>query len=373
MKYKLKDILLVIIFFSILLITFFVNIITEDELISVSERRKLASFPKIDTVFNGDYTQKFESYATDQFKYRDEFRKIKENVEFNLFLKKDNNDLYIKNGKIYKNIGILNENEVKKAASKFNKVYDKYLNKNESKLNNVYYSIIPDKSYYLENNALKLDVKRMEEILDESLYYNFRYIDIKDLLDKDSYYDTDIHWKQENLLGVVQKINSEMERETIINNYQMLSKGKFKGGYSGQLITSDELFDYLKYISTDEIENAITYNYETQKESKVYDISKWEKSNDKYDFYLSGPVNIMEIRNKTSDFTNYEKNKNLVIFRDSFASSLVPLLIGNYEKITLVDLRYISTDYVGNFVSFEDSDVLFLYSDLVINSSTMLK
>ena len=38
MKYKLKDILLVIIFFSILLITFFVNIITEDELISVSER-----------------------------------------------------------------------------------------------------------------------------------------------------------------------------------------------------------------------------------------------------------------------------------------------------------------------------------------------
>ena len=341
MKYKLKDILLVIIFFSILLITFFVNIITEDELISVSERRKLASFPKIDTVFNGDYTQKFESYATDQFKYRDEFRKIKENVEFNLFLKKDNND--------------------------------KYLNKNESKLNNVYYSIIPDKSYYLENNALKLDVKRMEEILDESLYYNFRYIDIKDLLDKDSYYDTDIHWKQENLLGVVQKINSEMERETIINNYQMLSKGKFKGGYSGQLITSDELFDYLKYISTDEIENAITYNYETQKESKVYDISKWEKSNDKYDFYLSGPVNIMEIRNKTNDFTNYEKNKNLVIFRDSFASSLVPLLIGNYEKITLVDLRYISTDYVENFVSFEDSDVLFLYSDLVINSSTMLK
>ena len=42
---------------------------------------------------------------------------------------------------------------------------------------------------------------------------------------------------------------AEMERETIINNYQMLSKGKFKGGYSGQLITSDELFDYLKYIS----------------------------------------------------------------------------------------------------------------------------
>ena len=76
---------------------------------------------------------------------------------------------------------------------------------------------------------------------------------------------------------------------------------------------------------------------------------------------------ILESLEKTND------NKNLIIFRDSFASSLAPLLISNYEKITLVDLRYIATDLVGNFISFDESDVLFLYSDSVLNSSSMLK
>lgn len=373
MKYKLKDILLVIIFFSILFITFIVNIVKEDELISVSERRKLASFPNLYTVFDGDYTGKFESYATDQFIERDLFREIKETIEFNFFFKKDNNDLFIKDGKIYKNIGKLNENEIKKAAGKFNAVYDKYLNKDNESINNVYYSIVPDKGYYLEDNIFKLDVGKIEEILKENLYYNFKYIDIKNELNKDDYYNTDIHWKQENLGKVAEKINYEMERETLLSNYQILSKGKFKGGYSGQLATSDELFDYLNYISLEEIENAETYNYETGKTSLVYDSAKWEKSNDKYDLYLSGATPIIEIRNKEYKDLGTEKNKNLIIFRDSFASSLAPLLISNYEKITLVDLRYIATDLVGNFISFDESDVLFLYSDSVLNSSSMLK
>ena len=59
--------------------------------------------------------------------------------------------------------------------------------------------------------------------------------------------------------------------------------------------------------------------------------------------------------------------------RDSFASSLAPLLVSGYRKITLVDLRYISGDMIGNFIDFKDQDVLFLYSTLILNNSLSLK
>ena len=62
-----------------------------------------------------------------------------------------------------------------------------------------------------------------------------------------------------------------------------------------------------------------------------------------------------------------------MIFRDSFASSLAPLLAEGYSKITLVDIRYLSPVLLGRFVDFHGQDVLFIYSTLVINNSTIIK
>ncbi len=42
-------------------------------------------------------------------------------------------------------------------------------------------------------------------------------------------------------------------------------------------------------------------------------------------------------------------------------------------QITLVDIRYIQPDYLGQFIDFENCDVLFLYSSLVLNNSDTLK
>ncbi len=46
-------------------------------------------------------------------------------------------------------------------------------------------------------------------------------------------------------------------------------------------------------------------------------------------------------------------------------SSLAPLLAGSYRKITLIDLRYISSDLLESYVRFQEQDVLFLYSALI--------
>ena len=39
----------------------------------------------------------------------------------------------------------------------------------------------------------------------------------------------------------------------------------------------------------------------------------------------------------------------------------------------LLDIRYVPTEYLNQFVEFGSQDVLFLYSPLVLNNSAMLK
>lgn len=149
---------------------------------------------------------------------------------------------------------------------------------------------------------------------------------------------------------------------TLDAKYEIKDMGEFYGSYYGQLgleLPADELY----ILTNDTIEECTTYNYEKQKEGKVYD---GYISSDKYDIYLSGATPIIDIKNP-----NAKTNKELLLFRDSFGSSLSPLLIENYSKITLIDLRYISSKLLENYIDFNDQDVLFLYSVVVLNQNAL--
>ena len=67
------------------------------------------------------------------------------------------------------------------------------------------------------------------------------------------------------------------------------------------------------------------------------------------------------------------QGKKLIIFRDSFASALAPLLASGYSKITLADIRYIHPAHLPSSLDFAGCDVLFLYSTLILNNSNTLK
>ena len=60
-----------------------------------------------------------------------------------------------------------------------------------------------------------------------------------------------------------------------------------------------------------------------------------------------------------------------MLFRDSFGSSIAPLLIENYRKITLIDLRYINSELLTEYIEFNNQDVLFLYSGVVLNQNIL--
>ena len=296
----------------------------------------------------------------DNFYQRETFRKLKTSVELDIFKKQDVNKIYKYNDFLVEQIYPLDEKSATNLTNKINYIKDSYLNET----NKIYYSIIPDKNYYTDNSHLKLDYDKMQQIMENNLN-GLQYIDIFQDLNLDSYYYTDSHWKQEKLQNVAKTIAENMNF-SITQNYNEQKVATFKGVYAGQLpINTKE--DEIKILVNDVIADANAYNYETKEQGGIYNFKKLT-GYDKYDIYLSGATPLIEISN-----SNNKTNKTLVIFRDSYASSLAPLLTEGYSKITLVDTRYISPKILNEYVDFENADILFLYSTLVINNSMALK
>lgn len=364
MNSKLKDNILITLFLVFIFGTLLLNILIKDKEISEEERRKLKQFPKItlSNIFSGNLSNEMDKYVTDQMVFRNNYRNIKANFNFNVLRKKDNNGYFMVDNSIYKDTGKLNEKEVLKSTNKFNSIKNNYL-----KDNKIFFSIIPDKCYFLEDYDLKMDYAKLEKIMIENLE-GMEYVDISPVLDKEDYYLTDTHWKQENLIKVADKIISEMDEKYNLKEYEKKLQGNFNGVYSGQIGLKIKQKDDLKYIVTDNILNSKTYNYENKEIANVYNEDKFKNSKDKYDFFVSGPTPLIEIENKKSN-----TNKELIIFRDSFGSSIAPLFLENYSKITLVDLRYMPERELGKYIDFEEKDVIFLYSTLVLNSGSSLK
>lgn len=361
MNDKIKDIVVTIIFLFTVISLFLINVIKEDTDISVAERRKLATMPELTTksLFDGTYFKKFDSYVTDQFVERDAFRKIKIDIE--LSTKGEYNNLYLYDDYIIEEIFPLNSNSINNLTSKINYIKDTYLNDNS----NIYYTIIPDKNYFVNKGNLKLDYNKLQDMMKNNLS-NINYINIFDKLTLDNYYKTDTHWKEEDLFNVANTIANQMNFDITNNNNVVNTITTFKGSYAGRLSVTKDI-DTIKTISNPSTLNSSVYNYETKKYTDIYDYTKIN-SLDKYDIYLSGAVPIIDIINN-----NTSSDKELIVFRDSYGSSLIPLLIEGYKKITVIDIRYISSKILNKYIDFNDQDVLFMYSILTINNSFSIR
>ena len=155
------------------------------------------------------------------------------------------------------------------------------------------------------------------------------------------------------------------------NNYEEKILKDFYGVYYGQSalpIPSEDMI----YLTNKTLENAKVrmLNEETLKmeETKIYVESDY-KNNDPYDIFLGGPEMLIEIENE-----NAKTDKELYIFRDSFGSSLSPLLVEGYSKITIIDLRYIASPLLKDYVTFkEGSDVLIINCTDVLGTGGILK
>lgn len=351
MKEKIISILFIAIIYTLSIST----LILKDRDISTYERRKLTTTQKL----KENFIDNLDDYLTDQFVFRDSLISINSCFDRYILNNIDDNNVYILNDYIIEKNYPLKEENIENFIKKINYIKDNYL-----KDNSTYYTIIPDKSYFLNSaKYLKFNYSELFEKLKENI--NASYIDITNLLELEDYYKTDIHIKQTSYPKIIKELVTNMNLNYKEINYKENKIENFYGAsYSKvpQFIKPDEII----YMIDNNINDLHAQHLEYG-EKNIYDLEKLNTS-DKYNIFLSGPSSLIEIKNEDT-----KSNKELIIFRDSFGSSFAPLLTPYYKRIILIDLRYINMDIVNEYIDFENKDILFAYSTLIVNESNLLK
>lgn len=130
-------------------------------------------------------------------------------------------------------------------------------------------------------------------------------------------------------------------------------------------ITPDSIdYYHLKYNAPE-----LTMTVFTGTEYKTYDslyVRDYLNVKDKYASFTGDNQPIITID------TNIENGKKLLIVKDSYAHSLVPFLANHYEKITMVDMRYINGD-LNYFLDMDEyTQALFMFNAVSFSSDVML-
>lgn len=250
----------------------------------------------------------------------------------------------------------------KKFADKLIQLKTKYFTPE----NRVFCAIIPDKGYYLQQaGAPKAQYDALLDAIESGLAGSgIQYIDLTGALSAEQYYTTDSHWRQETLQPVLDALGREMDFSVSLASFTPHTMEKFAGAYGKHGAKPQ---DTLVYLTNEATEAATVENFQHPEATTVYDLDLLQ-SNVPYDVFLSGATPLQTITSPLA-----KTDRELVIFRDSFSSSLTPLLLEQYRTITLVDIRYMASILLPQYLNFTNQDILFLYSDLVADQSALLR
>ncbi|MDH8678228.1 DHHW family protein [Fusibacter bizertensis] len=363
---QIVNLITVTIFFISIVAFSILHLFMDDEKISLIERRRLEQFPKftVSKLLTNQWLDSFESYLLDQFPMREQVKYLDISLKQVVFKNGDVDGFYRVGEYLSKILYSYNESDVIHNADKISELYNRYLMHM-----NVYMAIVPDKGYFTadHNGYPSIDYKLMVDTFMKHLDKNITYIDVFPLLTLKQYYYTDAHWRQEEIYPVAETIAKKMSVEiSDEKSYELNSYAPFNGVYFGRSEGALQS-ETLNYLTNQVINHAVVTYQDESEEHRVYDLKNLENL-DAYDVFLGGPQPIVNIM-------NYEATtkKELIVFRDSFGSSLTPLLLSGYSKVTLIDIRYMDLSKLNDYIDFTDQDVLFVYNTTVLNNRVNFK
>ena len=256
-------------------------------------------------------------------------------------------------------------------------IYNTYLADDNHR---VVVSVVPDKNIALHeayyetdpafSDALLLPYADISKIVREGTKSFALYHDIISTLSLSSYYYTDMHWRQEYLTETATSIHDAfglpLEFQAAAEPF---TAHPFVGSYTEDALMADAEVDTLYYVMNETLEQVRVTDYVNgiPQEGVLYntDITADQKS---YDLFLSGPMPLQVLESPLA-----KTDRELIIFRDSFGSAIAPYFCEQYARVTLVDLRYLSSGVLADYIDFENQDILFLYSTHILNTAMILK
>ena len=144
----------------------------------------------------------------------------------------------------------------------------------------------------------------------------------------DPYYHTDHHWTTAGAQAAY-GLWAEATGHTARSYDLTLATDSFRGTLYSKVLLPDSVYDSVYYAPEITVESVVCDG----EDGALYDLSALEQK-DKYELFLGGNYGQCVIT------TGTENGKHLLLVKDSFANSFVPFLTGDYETITMIDLRY---------------------------------
>lgn len=341
--------ILTISFLAFICVFAFGSVIAKDRDFSDMENRNLTKFPEItgENIVNGEFTKSFEKYMSDHIIFKDFLVKLK--VTENLSL----NQKYI-NGVYFAEDMLIQDYQNPYNQLGTNVSYVNEFAEANADLNCTWL-LIPNACYVYEDR-----LPSYTSCYDQAEVLAYIYGSVSDeiavtdcfdelMANKDEYiyYKTDHHWTMQGayigyesyceFVGI--EDSSEFANNTdfdLSDAYDIeVASDEFYGTlYSNAPTFSAEPDEVLFYHNPDG-EYTVEYLDEGWTSDSLYNYENLEIK-DKYTTYLDGNHSIIKI---TSNAVSGDNGKLLVV-KDSYAHSFLPLLADNYSEIIVVDLRY---------------------------------
>lgn len=351
-----KNVVFVILFFTVLGLFSLLTFLLPAKQSSDNENRVLAQAPEVtmDAVLNGQFQSDLVNFLSDQIPGRELW--IRGNTTIKKLLgKTEINGVYLgKDGYLFQQF-----TEDSYSAKRRDTLFALIGNFAEKQSVPVTVMPVPTPSVVLVDklpaNAPIYDADNAWNRLQASVGQE-HFIDLREAFlnaDGQLFYRTDHHWTTQgaylayeaycNARGITPKPLSEFALTAVSD--------QFYGTIYSKTLDSSIKPDT---ISATKRLPSLQVKFDGKEVSGIYFEEKLSEK-DKYAYFFGGNPGMVEIK------TDVQNGKRLLILKDSFANCMVPYLLGEYEEIVMLDLRYYNDKVSQVMEQSQITEVLFLY------------
>ncbi|MDL2323590.1 hypothetical protein LJC61_00365 [Ruminococcaceae bacterium OttesenSCG-928-A16] len=336
------------------------NFVTPNQSFSEAENRTLASFPHftVETLLDGDYMDGVDTYLNDHFAGRPYWVSGQSLMEYGLG-KREINNVFIGNNALLGSTGQPDADIAAANIAGVNAFAAQY------KIP-TYTLLIPSSTAVQPQNlptfAEDWDEEGFIKTSNVAFGQGVTPVDAWTPLaahsDEYIYYRTDHHWTTygaslayAQLAGAMGLPNraQEFTTQTVSTTFE----GTYQSKTGFPLVQKDTIELY-------QAGQATTFSVFNGAEEVEYDsifFPEFLQKKDQYSYFLG------QVQPYVTVYTGAGTGKKLLLFKDSYAHCLTPMLLADYDEIRLVDLRYLNGANIGSLVQAEQYDeALFLYS-----------
>lgn len=331
---------------------------------SETENRMLKQMPelKMETVLSGDFEADYEEYLSDQFVFRNQWIGMKTLAERLLF-KRESKDIYFADDGylIEKHTGVFDSEMAKEnrmALAQFSEKYSREFNTGHMTVMIVpnAVDILSDKLPPFAPSCQEGDyLEQIAARLPEEVWLDAASV-LRQHKEENLYYKTDHHWKTIAAFYVYREwANKRGYGIPELDDYEVkTATDSFEGTIQSKLgiRTPEDTIEL--FLPKEEIAYTVSRD-NAEKANTLYDESALN-TKDKYAVYFGGNQSFLQIE------TGAGMGRRILVIKDSYANCFIPFMLGEFDVIDVLDLRYSKQRLSELIAGGEYTDLLVLYN-----------